>query len=36
MTDYEVEVIRYCEEINGPCWECQYRNSCQRLEEADK
>ena len=29
MTDYDVEIIRYCAEVNGPCWECSMRDQCQ-------
>lgn len=34
MTDFDVETIRYCAEVNGPCWECSMRDHCQRWKEA--
>ena len=29
MTEFEMEIIRYCAETNGPCWECSMRDQCQ-------
>lgn len=29
MTEFDVEIIRYCAEVNGPCWECSMRDQCQ-------
>lgn len=34
MTDFDVETIRYCAEVNGPCWECPMHAQCQRWKEA--
>lgn len=34
MTDFDIEVVRYCAEINGPCWECSMRDQCQSWREA--
>lgn len=33
MTEFDVEIIRYCAEVNGPCWECSMRDQCQRWKE---
>lgn len=33
MTDFDIEVVRYCAETNGPCWECSMHDQCKRWKE---
>lgn len=33
MEEHEIEIIRYCAEINGPCFECPVRDLCQLWKE---
>jgi hypothetical protein len=35
MSDYIIETIKRCAEINGVCWECEQCGECQLWKEAD-